>query len=361
MRWEFPTAGKLPIFYMQTLINITASDDIGTSINFVPHWPTALPGDCKVIGQTVRPAQPPGRPEGIDVEALGLNPWTTGNPSSLRILVQGDERQFRIKQFLYDWAPPAAGIPSLWESKGLKAFPSLGEVAWLGTDYKGNRALTLQRNRTQIELSVFEGTFSDEELINIASHLLPDSSATVPHAKEFNFFKNMYWAQQGIQGIKVPHGLLKYNARHYYDQAEKFELAELQSKSLPVTSRIGAYRFNSCIRIEDEERNVLEYLLMYYSDVNQSDQLWMQIQLKNDQFPMSFPLEPDDHPFTMQELLKKGDVEVQLAALHPQYGGYEAFWVTAGYNIGIWCTCTLVMNYETFKYEIYHLANSLKN
>lgn len=339
---------------MKELVPVNLFAPLEVAVNFQVHYPTWLPEDCEVISATVRPEQPPGRAEGTDEEALGLCPWTQGNPSSLRVVISGKDRKLRIKQFFYDWAPPAAGVPSLWESPSILPFISQQEVAWLGTDYKNNRAACVQRNTTQIELSVLEGVFKDQELMDIVNGLVPQEIPSNVLVQEKNYFKRSYWYRYQQEGIKVPHGLLQYNARHFFDKSTLVTLEEIEAGQLPKS--IGTFQFNAALKIQDATSGLLEYEALYLAEHNQSDQLWLHIEHHNPKFSIEFPMEKDDHPFECFEIEIVGEMPLYLASLDKKFGGHEAFWQWREYSLAIWTTATTVLDFEEFKEAMQQLV-----
>jgi hypothetical protein len=80
----------------------------------------------------------------------------------------------RIKQFLYDWAPPAWDHPSLWQDTP-RGF-TVGHtptVFWIGTDYKGQPAASVTMNRTTIEIALERGTANDKLFADLVGGLQP--------------------------------------------------------------------------------------------------------------------------------------------------------------------------------------------
>src|SRR5262249_41097168 len=75
----------------------------------------------------------------------------------------GGGRCLRLKQFLYDWAPPAYDHPSLWISRN-RPFPVGEHVGWQGHDYRQTPAASVTIDRTTVEASFLAGTFADEEV-----------------------------------------------------------------------------------------------------------------------------------------------------------------------------------------------------
>jgi len=139
--------------------------------NFLLLRPASLPGDLSVASSSVRPEAPPGRPGEGDA---ALRPdWTQSNRACHRAVYAGRRRRLRVKQFLYDYAPPAFDHPCLWESARVEPFVNGGHIGWLGTDFRRLRGATTHVDRTLVELSVIDGRFSDDELVAICRGLRP--------------------------------------------------------------------------------------------------------------------------------------------------------------------------------------------
>lgn len=69
----------------------------------------------------------------------------------------------RIKEFLYDWAPPAFDHPCLWLSR-TRAFQIGDDLGWLGFDFRKLPGAASTLDRTTIELSILEGNFKPDEI-----------------------------------------------------------------------------------------------------------------------------------------------------------------------------------------------------
>lgn len=145
--------------------------------NFVLLEPTVLPADLMLVSRSVRPEAPPARRSGDDSP---LRPeWTDSNRACHHSVYAGRGRRLRMKQFLYDYAPPAFDHPCLWESERVEPFVNGGHMGWLGTDFRKRRGATTHVDRTLVELSVREGLFEDDELIALCRGLRP----AVPEAR----------------------------------------------------------------------------------------------------------------------------------------------------------------------------------
>ena len=189
----------------------TTPADAQAATNFVVFGPSWLPDDCSVRTVTLRPERPPGRPAGVDADEMGQTPWSDGNPCSLRTVVAGDGRRLRCKQFLYDWAPPAASVAPLWGTSDPTPVDCGDAVGWLGTDYKDNRGACVQRERTQVELSVVDGAFDDDELASVLDGLTPAAPAAAREVRGVPFHRLSYWTRYACEPVSVPHGLWSHS------------------------------------------------------------------------------------------------------------------------------------------------------
>ena len=104
--------------------------------------------------------------------------------SSFKLILENSnaEKSLSIKEFNYDWAPPAYDCPSLWKNNEEfstedtpepKPFLVGNDLLWIGVNYRNQRAASIIKERATIEMIVMEGDFSDQELILIATFLKP--------------------------------------------------------------------------------------------------------------------------------------------------------------------------------------------
>ena len=147
----------------------TSWDDAQEWCNFVLLRPAGLPSGWETEQPMLRAEAPPGR---LDSDRQGRSPWTTHNRSSCRCVGATASGRVRMKQFLYDWAPPAFDHPALWRSS-VRSFMVGARVGWLGTDYVGRAAASLHAHRTMVELSVVSGHVADEDLVRLCAALAP--------------------------------------------------------------------------------------------------------------------------------------------------------------------------------------------
>lgn len=132
--------------------------------NFVLMSPEILPYDMCIIERQLRPES--GR----------------GNRSTYRCVIGNKTRKISIKQFLYDWAPPAYDHPNLWRNAEISSINDTptsqpyvvgNNVAWIGLNYRRQQAASLNIMRTSVEITAVEGCFSTEEFLEIYKGLRP--------------------------------------------------------------------------------------------------------------------------------------------------------------------------------------------
>lgn len=350
--WEHtdPSARLTDPREVQALRRTTLSEG-QQAVNFVVFAPGWLPDDCRVTEVTLRPEQPPGRPGGIPAQQIGQTPWSEGNPCSIRAIVEGRRRRLRIKQFLYDWAPPAASTAPLWNSPELTPIPCRDAVAWLGIDYKERRGGCIQLLRTQVEVSVVEGSFTDEELGRILCQLKPAAWEESQAVQRAPFHLLNYWVRYRMRAVAVPNGLWKYRHPRRYDQSRLTSLNELRLDP-PVRLLFpddSPYIFDSAVVISEDAPLNRGVELIYRHQANNSDHIWMIAVDARSEWKVPIPPEPETHIAEVRESIQLRGTTVWYAALNEQYGAWEALWEEEGVHYIVWAGASLFQNGDQFK------------
>jgi hypothetical protein len=321
------------------------------AVNFVVFRPEWLPADCAMTEVTLRPEQAPGRPGGVQAQEIGQTPWTEANPGSVRAVFRGRQRRLRLKQFLYDWAPPAASTAPLWNSPHLTPVPGQNAIAWLGIDYLKRPGGCIQLMRTQIEISVMEGEFTEDELGRLLLQLTPAVWEASRVVREAPFHRLNYWVRYQLRGVQVPYGLWRYHHPRRYDQSQPVSLDELVSKPplrllLPADS---SYVFDSAVIIAGEESFHREIELIYRHQENMSDHLWIIAVDRDSEHTLPIPPEAETHRAAVRQTQTLRDTAIWYAALSEQYGAWEAFWEEEKVRYAVWAGTSPFQNSEQFK------------
>ncbi|OXS76270.1 hypothetical protein B1B04_04615 [Lysinibacillus sp. KCTC 33748] len=102
---------------------------------------------------------------------FSLRPETKDNRSSIYFYAKLQNGLIRVKQFFYDWAFPFIYADTNLVKQG-NPFIINNRVGFIGIDYKNNKALSYSVGFTTIEISVFEGDATDEELLEFLANLM---------------------------------------------------------------------------------------------------------------------------------------------------------------------------------------------
>jgi hypothetical protein len=289
-----------------------------------------LPDDCQITQTTLRPEQPPGRPD-VEAATIGQTPWTEANPTSIRVMIEGDQRSLRIKEFLYDWAVPAASTAPLWKSPTLTPFVCQNTIGWLGTDYSGRHGACVQLDRTQIELSVYDGDFDDEELKRIMAGLVSANLEDASGVQSAPFFELNYWVRYKVHGPDVPYGLWDYSAHRRYQYSQLLTVDDLPVSGLPVLMPGSKqWQFDSAVLVNNPDENHRDVEQIYRHVSNLSDYLWHITMNADSEIAPQMPPQLAGHPTQVSGRRQADGRSIWYAAIDPQYGAWEAYWQESG-------------------------------
>lgn len=323
------------------------------SVNFVVFEPGWLPEGCHVEAVTHRPERPPGRPSDVSAADIDQTPHSEGNPCSVRVVVAGDDRRLRLKQFLYDWAPPSGSVAPLWRTPVPTPFACDDAVGWLGTDYKDNRGACVQRDRTQIELSVSEGTFSDDELRQLLGGLTPADPGGADRVRSVPFHRLNYWTRYRCRPPVVPHGLWGYVPEHPYEDSLALSSVALGQNPLDdAERRIPAlvpageqFLLDSAVAFPDAD--AME--LVFRNRANGSDHLWTIVSAEDTPLAPSLPPEPSDQSAETHRAIDLRDTTVHYAALTEEQGAWEAIWSEGDVRYAVWAGASQFLDGDQFR------------
>ena len=139
---------------------------------FVVFRPTVLPSGFKPDAISYRPEVPPEPLSEIEAGEETL-PEMEAN-TSVRMSAKSGTGELSIKQFLYDWLPPAYDHPSLWRSDRRPiAHEVSGAIGWVASNFREQHAGSIMLDRTMIEITDIGGTLSDSEIVDVMNGLEP--------------------------------------------------------------------------------------------------------------------------------------------------------------------------------------------
>lgn len=316
-------------------------------VNFVVVEPRRLPSGCTIVSTSLRPEQPPGRPEGSEASEFAQTPWSDANPCSLRTVIAGQGRELRVKQFLYDWAPPAAGIAPLWDSPSLEAFACGDMVGWIGEDYREALGACVEHFDTQVELSVLAGTFSHGELTEIVQSLAEADPAGADAVRATPFHRRNYWVRHRKRPYGTPHGLWRDHAKRPYQHTAGEAVAGHvpRSRSRVLLPPAG-FAVESAVALDGDGRTEVE-LILRNREV-EAERLWLVCAAAGSDDAPPVPPVLDDHAAEVAELCRAGDREAWVAATTRRWGAWEAVWSEEGATYALWASPTTTWDEQRF-------------
>lgn len=207
----------VPLEEAGTRIRSIAAEAAQPFVNFPILRTRYLPPDTVMTEALLRVEAPPMDADKIE---RGARPpdWTSANTCSYLMRFEGQGRRFRLKQFFYDWAPPACDHPPLWAG-AVRPVPSVPPyVTWIGTDFMKRAGATSRINRTSVEMSISQGSYSDAEIGAIFSGLeaVDPQAARLLEAQPFAALN--YWSRHDLPIVDVPYGLFRFGRK---DEAER--------------------------------------------------------------------------------------------------------------------------------------------
>ena len=218
--------------------------------------------------------RPHWMPEGIGLTQCQMRSESPTVRASHRAEFGDENRRFSIKQFLYDWAPPAYDHPSLWRNPKISSLTDTpaptchligNNYLWMGLDYRRNPAASINMLRTQVELTVLAGDFDEQEIFQILSSMKPVDESVEEDVLRSSFAELTHTYRHELPIVSVPTGYLKYlrdeKAKSYCYPAQDVEGPLLGDRLKEIT--IEGYSLDS-IFLFGESRESIDEVEYYF-------------------------------------------------------------------------------------------------
>ncbi len=190
--------------------------------------------------------KPTWLPDGLIETSNKIRPESPEEESSHRVEFNDGRRSLSIKQFLYDWAPPAYDHPCLWRNAKIstsentptpKAHLIGNNYLWFGLDYRRKSAATINMLRTQIEITLIEGICDDQEILKIVGSMVPVNSSLKDRILKTSFAELMYNHRHEVPASDVPTSYFK----HIRDKS--FRYYPFTASSLDIKTSLPGHWF----------------------------------------------------------------------------------------------------------------------
>ncbi len=240
-----------------------------------------------------------------------------------------------IKEFNYDWAPPAYDCPSLWKNHEEFAAEDTPEpqphliendMLWIGFNYRNQKAASIIKDRTTIEMV---GDFSDEELIHIARGLTALDKNQRDRILAKSFAELSYGYPKAVEAVNVPISFWKFPVA---DSQIKLQTAFMKDNipteaivgHLPLPSNSG-YQLDSVFAYHFGETPSEEsrYNFVYEHEEHKGSTIQLQHVHKNSPAACAFPPLPDQTQKFKMALEKVSGIDCYYAYRSENYGPHE--------------------------------------
>ncbi|MDQ4077734.1 MAG: hypothetical protein M3220_15990 [Chloroflexota bacterium] len=278
-------------------------------------------------------------PEGMRLSTLTVRPEGETSWSSARLVLVGDGRQLRLKQFHYDWWRPTDLAVGLRTTRG---FYRAGEgvVAW-GRDFRGRAAARMAWGRTTVDLRIDRGAFVEWELRQLLAHLFPVVPAALPILKKPAFHEISYHVRRGYG----PQNLDELAAASW--TADKAAITTTSSTPILLPDPMpSGWRWDAASIWPIPPPQETQWLLR---DEKGQNLFYARARPANDDQPLKLPptYRIDEGWRPRQIMLRRR--RATLAVQHPDLGGWSAAWAENGHRYQVFVRAGTLSGQRAFR------------
>lgn len=253
--------------------------------------------------------QPNKLPEGLSLASNKIRVESEKQRASHKSEFSDENRALSIKQFLYDWAPPAYDHPCLWRNAEISSLENTpiprpyligNNYLWFGLDYRRKPSATINILRTQIEITTLKGEFSDQEIIEIVKSMVPVDDQTKELLLKTSFAELMFDVRYQLPVIEVPTSYFKHtrNAtfRCYPRAATPSLVADpsLFPGHWLMNAEIKDYRLNSMFLFGADFKHIQEAEYLFESLIEPGSYIRFLVTANNSKHSIQYPPQLDD-------------------------------------------------------------------
>ncbi len=292
-------------------------EEAQAAANFVLFRPDPLPEGVRIESASLRPEAPPRNDP-----RLG---WALGNRAQHRCELSAGAAKLRMRQVLYDWAPPAWDHPSL--TGDVAAFVVGGHIGWVGRDFRGAEAATVTLDRTTIDIAVREGECPPALLVGICQALRPVSVEARARILSTPFGRLAYRSRHPDRTPSVPVGFWHHRRGPPHTPVRILEYAPpgLPGAHIAPPARLG-FRLDT-VQVFGGAPDALEIEYLYADAADPGRTIRILVSPEGGAGGVRFPPMPEGQPCTVEQ----GDVN--WAYGDPRFGPHEAVWQRDGLNV----------------------------
>ncbi|WP_165780760.1 hypothetical protein [Holospora curviuscula] len=239
-------------------------------------------------------------PDGLIELSNKIRPESPDEESSHRSEFSDGSRPLSIKQFLYDWVPPAYEHLCLWRNAEISTIENIlipnanligNNYFWFGLNYRRKPAATINMLRMQIEITTLHGTFDDQEIMQIVSSMVSINGKVKDMILDTSFTELMFYARHQIPTSDVLTSYFKHTRsktfRCYPHDAAFLEIV-LLGHWLMHTS-IKDYRLDSVFFFGQDPQNIQEVEYYFESSIEPRSCIRFLVTHKDTEYSIQYP------------------------------------------------------------------------
>ncbi len=282
------------------------------------------------------------------------------------MVLAGPGRSLTIKQFLFDFAPPAYDHPSLWRNPKKtkeaefpvpKAYPLRDNILWIGHDHRRLPAATIGFHRVRVEATIRGGKFSNQELFSIFEKLVPvdkDYAATL-RATPFSILAYQSRHKQKASDVPLSYWTHKRNPKDYHSSKIASPQQLLSHLSIPAPDLTDlAYSLDSFFVIAPENGPSSEVDLVY--EAKEKNGAYLRLLISPTGSPSPIVLPPSKYTQECSiDSFEIGHHHIKTAWLTQDYGPYEAAFLYKGHRALLLAQPAIWTDGEWFRELLQHI------
>lgn len=255
-------------------------------------------------------------PDGLSEKNQSIRPESELSRCAHRVEFDGSNRALSIKQFLYDWAPPAYDHPCLWRNAKISApentplpKPYLigNNYLWFGLDYRRKPSAAINLKRTQIEITSLKGQFEDEEIAKLVKSLAPADHKAEDIILNSSFSDLMYNNRHDSKVVSVPTSYFhhirdkEFKCFPYPAEDNDLKLAQYPGSML-AKAKISDYQLDSIRLYGPNEGNIQEVEYYFESTIEPGTYIYFLSTHQDSEYAIQYPPKLGDQKCEYSEI-----------------------------------------------------------
>lgn len=321
----------------KTQLITCSSNEAQKQCNFVIFVSISLPSGVVIREQSLR------------CESTIDSNRRENNRSTFRQVFEGADWTLVIKQFLYDWAPPAYDYPCLWRNDEIATAAESpapighfvnNNVLWFGKNYRKQEAATIEIERTRIEMTFLKGSFSPQEIVVLCKSLVPVDVEIAKQLLKIPFSELSYSHRYQEHVVSVPVGYWEHSRAEELIQhaltKEDIPAKFLQAtQSLTIALKNRNYILSGGFGFGKNKDHLEEVEFIFEHEKSSGSFVRILCTQTDSPFPISVPPTISDQECTTKTLTIRKNTFYYATSKNFPYGSHEIVFKNNSFNFMI--------------------------